>query len=87
MTDIYLGISFHEDYEGRSVSESLQSVLQCDLGWDHSLQLPGLKHLLDDVQPSYQFPINVELGVGWPVGEGLQPLPYLQISFIIGFNL
>lgn len=38
---------------------------------------------LDNVQPSHQLPLDVELGVRGPVGKGFQPLAHLEKQMAI----
>jgi hypothetical protein len=44
---------------------------------EQGLQLTGLEHLLDDVAAADELAVDVELGDGRPVGEGLDALAHV----------
>jgi len=78
-----LAVPLHEEQNRRGAEQRLDPALggfvACQRLSELLRELPALVHLLDDVAPAHQLPLDVQLRVRRPVGVLLQPLADLLV--------
>jgi len=63
------------------VLSTTQHLRRClGLSWDEGKELTFLVHLVDNIEASNQFAVNIELRVGRPVAILLETLPHFGVA-------